>query len=98
MGTNATRDVGASRANTELWRVRQITGMTVKNTAGEDLGKVSDVMVSLKDAKVVVVALQYGSRLTASAKYFAVPWDALEMKTLTGKPSDVSFVLDVSKA
>jgi sporulation protein YlmC with PRC-barrel domain len=98
MAHDSTRDAGAGKADTDLWRVRKITGMTVKNTAGEDLGKVNDVMVSLKDAKVVYVALAYGSTLTGNAKYFAVPWNALELKTLTGKPSDVTFVLDVAKS
>jgi len=91
------RNVGAY-SSTDLWRVRKLTGMNVKNTAGEDLGKVNDIMVSLKDGKVAYAWLSYGSRLTGSAKYFAMPWDAMEMKSLTGKPSDVNFVADVSKA
>jgi sporulation protein YlmC with PRC-barrel domain len=92
------RDTSRGAASTDLWRVSKITGMAVKNTTGEDLGKVNDVMVSLKNAKVVYVALAYGSTLAGTAKYFAVPWDALEMKALTGKTTDVTFVLDVSKA
>jgi sporulation protein YlmC with PRC-barrel domain len=92
------RDAGAGHAGTDLWRVRKLIGMNVKNATGEDLGKVDDVMVSLKDAKIVYAWLVYGSRLTGSAKYFAVPWDALQMKALTGKPGDVNFVLDVPKA
>jgi sporulation protein YlmC with PRC-barrel domain len=88
----------AAYTGTDLWRVRKLSGMNVKNTAGEDLGKVNDIMVSLKDAKIVYAWVAYGSRLTGSAKYFAVPWDAMEMKSLTGKPTDVNFVVDVSKA
>ena len=88
----------AAYTGTDLWRVRKLTGMNVKNTAGEDLGKVNDIMVSLKDGKIAYAWVAYGSRLTGSAKYFAVPWDAMEMKSLTGKPTDVNFVVDVSKA
>jgi sporulation protein YlmC with PRC-barrel domain len=98
MAGGSGRDVGAGRASHDLWRVRKLTGMNVKNTANEDLGKVSDIMVSLKDGKVAYAWLAYGSRLTGSAKYFAVPWDAMEMKSLTGKPTDVNFIVDVSKA
>ncbi|HTK74290.1 MAG TPA: PRC-barrel domain-containing protein [Gemmataceae bacterium] len=94
----SSRDAGAGHASKELLRVRKVIGMNVKNTSGEDLGKVDDVMVSLKDAKIVYAWLSHGSRLTGSAKYFAVPWDAMEMKSLTGKPTDVNFVLDVTKA
>jgi len=94
----SSRDAGAGHASTDLWRVRKLTGMNVKNTTGEDLGKVNDIMVSLKDGKVAYAWLAYGSRLTGSAKYFAVPWDAMELKTLTGKPTDVNFVVDMSKA
>src|SRR5262245_3974256 len=82
---------------TELWRIRKLTGMNVKNTAGEDLGKVSDIMVSLKNAKVAYTWMSYGNRLTAT-KYFAVPCDAMELKSLTGKPTDMAFVVDVSKS
>lgn len=95
---SATKDLAASHADAGLWRVRKLTGMNVKNTTGEDVGKVNDIMVSLRDGKIAYAWVAYGSRLTGSAKYFAVPWDALEMKSLTGKPSDVNFVLDVSKA
>jgi sporulation protein YlmC with PRC-barrel domain len=90
--------IAAAYASTDLWRVRKLTGMNVKNTAGEDVGKVNDIMVSLKDGKIVYAWLAYGSRLTGSAKYFAVPWDAMEMKSLSGKPTDVNFVVDVTKA
>jgi sporulation protein YlmC with PRC-barrel domain len=90
--------LAASPSTTELWRVRKLTGMNVKNTAGEDLGKISDIMVSLKNAKVVYSWMSYGSRLTGTAKYFAVPCDAMEMKSLTGKPADMAFVVDVSKS
>jgi len=92
------RVAAATHPGTDLWRVRKLTGMTVRNTAGDDLGKVDDIMVSLKDGKIAYAWVAYGSRLTGSAKYFAVPWDALEMKSLTGKPTDVNFVLDVSRA
>lgn len=90
--------LAASPATTELWRIRKLTGMNVKNTAGEDIGKVGDIMVSLKNAKVVYSWMSYGSRLTGTAKYFAVPCDAMELKSLTGKPSDVNFVVDVSRS
>ena len=100
MARDGARDTAAGRRgeHPDQWRVSKITGMAVKNTAGESLGKVNDVMVSLKGAKVVYVALAYGSTLAGSAKYFAVPWDALELKSLSGKPTDVTFVLDVTKA
>src|SRR5436309_10642887 len=66
----ATRSA-AAYTSTDLWRVRKVTGMNVKNTAGEDLGKVNDGMVSLKDGKVMYAWLAYRSRLTGSAKDFA---------------------------
>jgi sporulation protein YlmC with PRC-barrel domain len=88
----------AGDAKDQLFRLSSLMGLNVKNTAGEGVGEVNDVMVSLKDGKVVYAALQYGSRLGGTAKYFAVPWEAFEVKSLTGDPGKTTFVLDVPKA
>jgi len=100
MGRDTTRDTvtGRKTEEPEVWRVSKITGMSVKNRAGENLGKINDVMVSLKDAKVVFAALAYDVAGTTTAKYFAVPWEAMEVKSVTGKPTDVSMVLDVPRS
>jgi len=98
MGHDAARTTTGSRTeHADQWRVSKIIGLPVKNNAGEDLGKVNDVMVSLKNAKIVYVAVQHGGTLSGGAKYFAVPWDVMAIKPLS-KPTDVNVVLDVSKA
>jgi len=92
------RKTAASAGNdTTLMRLSKLNGMAVRNQAGEDCGKVRDFIVSLHDGRVEAAIFSYGGTARIGDKYFAAPWKVLEMKSLTGKPSDVCFVVRVSK-
>src|SRR5438552_1904394 len=93
----AADEAAKSKIPEGIFKASALNGIPFRNAKNENLGKLEDLVVN-KDGKVMYGWLAYGSRLTGSAKYFAVPWDAMEMKTLTGKPTDVNFVVDVGKA
>jgi sporulation protein YlmC with PRC-barrel domain len=77
-------------------RVREIDGMLVKNTEGDELGKIEDLVIELDDGRVSYAALSFGGVLGVGNKLFAVPWNALEVKQ--GKDAkDRYFVLAVDK-
>jgi len=96
---NATerRTEASSAADKKLMRLSALHGTHVRNQAGEDCGAVRDFVVSLHDARVESAIIGYGGTARIGEKYFAAPWKAMELKSLAGKPSDVSFVVSVSK-
>src|SRR5262249_54473602 len=66
--------VAADSVPTEsIHRASEVTGMTVKDTSGKDLGTVKDIVLDLGTGKVRYLALQYGGWLGLGSKLFAVP-------------------------
>jgi len=54
----------------------------VKNAAGEDLGKIEDLMIDLDSGRVAYAVLSFGGFLKMGNKLFAVPWEALKVDTV----------------
>ena len=64
----------------------------VKNAAGEDLGKVEDLMVDLHSGRIAYAVLSFGGFLKMGNKLFAVPWEALRIDT-----ANKQFIMNVDK-
>jgi sporulation protein YlmC with PRC-barrel domain len=73
-------------------RASTIAGMTVKNAAGKDLGKVEDVVVDMGTGQIRYAAISFGGFLGIGDKLFAVPMRALRLDTEAEQ-----FVLDADK-
>src|ERR1035438_8682615 len=69
-----------------------LAGDEVKNSAGEDLGKVDEIMIDIVSGKVAYAVLSFGGFLGMGNKLFAVPWSALRLNE-----DKKHFVLDVDK-
>lgn len=69
-----------------------VIGKAVKNSQGEDLGKIEDLAVDPNSGRIIYAVLSFGGFLGLGEKYFAIPWDALE---LTGDAKN--FVLNIDK-
>lgn len=69
-----------------------ITGNKVHNPAGEELGKVEDLMIDLTSGEVTYAVVSFGGVLGIGNKLFAVPLQALKTDT-----ENHEFVLDESK-
>lgn len=82
-------------AEFHLYKASAITAMRVYNPAGEDLGKISDLVMDAKDGKVAYCVLSYGGVAGVGAKMFAVPCDALAMHE---KDKTQYFVLNMDQA
>jgi len=70
-----------------------LAGDSVVNSAGEDLGKVDEIMIDISSGRVAYVVLSFGGFLRMGNKLFAVPWDVL-----TVDQDRKCFILDVEKA
>jgi sporulation protein YlmC with PRC-barrel domain len=64
----------------------------VRNPAGEDLGKVEEIMIDLASGRVAYVVLSFGGFLGIGDKLFAVPWNALRVDE-----GEHEFILDVDR-
>jgi len=69
-----------------------LAGDRVRNAAGEDLGKIEEIMLDVPSGRVAYAVLSFGGFLGMGNKLFAVPWNALTVDEL-----EHQFVLDVDK-
>lgn len=69
-----------------------LAGDSVMNKAGEDLGKIEELMIDLESGRVAYAVLSFGGFLKMGEKLFAVPFKALRLDAERNR-----FVLDVPK-
>ena len=69
-----------------------LAGDQVQNSAGEDLGKVDEIMIDIPAGKIAYAVLSFGGFLGMGNKLFAVPWSALRLDE-----DKKHFILDVDK-
>jgi sporulation protein YlmC with PRC-barrel domain len=69
-----------------------LTGDTVRNSDGETLGSVEEIMLDLNHGSVAYVVLASGGFLGVGQKYFAVPWELMRLDADAHE-----FILDVPK-
>src|ERR1022692_2715388 len=56
-----------------------LAGDPVQNSAGEDLGKVNEIMIDIPSGKIAYAVLSFGGFLGMGNKLFALPWSALRL-------------------
>jgi sporulation protein YlmC with PRC-barrel domain len=69
-----------------------LTGDKVVNSAGEDLGKIQDIMLDTPTGRVAYAVLSFGGFLGMGDKLFAIPWDKLSLDE-----ANKQFVLNIDK-
>src|SRR5579872_5459713 len=69
-----------------------LAGDKVRNSQGEDLGNVDEIMIDIPSGRVAYAVLSFGGVLGMGDKLFAVPWNAL-----TVDEDEKCFILDVDK-
>ncbi len=69
-----------------------LAGDRVRNSVGEDLGKLEEIMLDVPTGRVAYAVLSFGGFLGMGTKLFAIPWEALTLNE-----ADHEFILDVDK-
>jgi sporulation protein YlmC with PRC-barrel domain len=64
--------------HTEVIRAKKVIGTTVKNTAGEKIGTVEDIVLDKLSNNIVYAVVGFGGFLGLNEKYHPVPWSALD--------------------
>lgn len=70
-----------------------ISGDKVRNRKNEDLGKIEDIMLDVGDSRIAYAVLSFGGFMGMGDKYFAIPWESLELDT-----ANKCMILNVDKA
>jgi sporulation protein YlmC with PRC-barrel domain len=89
--TGTTR-VREERPTRRVLSAGTLAGDRVRNRAGEDLGKIEEIMIDLESGRVAYAVLSFGGFLGIGDKLFAVPWESLELNA-----AEHEFILDVDK-
>ena len=92
MDTGKIKQADPERRFRRVLAAGTLEGDKVMNHAGEDLGKVDELMIDLPTGRVAYVVLSYGGLLGMGNKLFAVPWGALRVDE-----DEKCFILDVDK-
>jgi len=69
----------ASKRYRRVLTASTLNGDSVRNSAGDDLGSVDDIMIDLPSGRIAYVVLSFGGVLGMGNKLFAVPWDVLRV-------------------
>ena len=56
-----------------------LKGDKVRNSAGEDLGVVDELMIDLGSGRIAYAVVSFGGMLRMGNKLFAVPWNAMQV-------------------
>ena len=64
----------------KVHRTANIIGVPVKNPAGENLGKIEEVVIDLETGRVAYLVVSFGGFLRMGEKLFAIPWEAVSLK------------------
>jgi sporulation protein YlmC with PRC-barrel domain len=95
-GDQIPRDDSASERDSRNYRavtaVSTLAGGHVRNSAGEDLGSIEEIMIDAPSGRVAYAVLSFGGILGLGSKLFAVPWEALTLNR-----ADHEFILNVDK-
>src|SRR5579871_1684618 len=92
MQTNKIKKTDPDKAFRRVLAANTLTGDSVRNAAGEDLGKIDEIMIDIPSGRVAYAVLSFGGFLGMGNKLFAVPWDALTLDE-----DNHEFILNVSK-
>jgi sporulation protein YlmC with PRC-barrel domain len=85
-------DSGDNKRFRRVLSAGTLSGDRVRNSAGEDLGKIEEIMLDIPSGRVAYAVLSFGGFLGMGNKLFAVPWNAL---TLDEREHE--FILNVDK-
>ncbi|MGH8588511.1 MAG: PRC-barrel domain-containing protein [Gammaproteobacteria bacterium] len=88
--TEARRDLRQDLAQTH--RAKAVIGMDVKNSQGEALGKIHDLVLNFDDGGIAYVVISSGGLLGIGDTLHAVPWKALSLNSQAN-----GFILNIDR-
>lgn len=77
--TGVTSSVLADHPQPEIVKGSKILGKSVQTMAGKDIGEIKDLAIDEIDGQIRYAVLSFGGILGLGEKYFAIPWEALQL-------------------
>ena len=84
--------MGMSAANSDAIRAKSVIGTGVKDTSGEKIGKIEDIVLDKLSNNIVFAIVGFGGFLGMGEKYHPIPWSALKYDEREG-----SYVVNFSR-
>lgn len=85
---------GRRIAGMNTYRSSKLVGMHVRNTEGERVGTIDDLVINMDNGQIAYAALGFGGILGLGEKLFAVPFHQMTFEHGT---NDTYFVLNVTR-
>lgn len=82
----------ANKSMQQVSRASKISGTKVKNTIGDSLGDINDLVIDPESGQVVYAVVTFGGVMGVGNKLFAIPWRALHWAS-----DKEYYVLDLDK-
>ena len=79
--------------HTSAIRASKVIGTTVKDSAGQKLGEVKDVVLDKQSNSILFGVMSFGGVLGMGEKYYPVPWSVLDYN-----PDKGGYVVPMSKS
>src|SRR6516225_5581456 len=92
MRTSKVKQTDPGRKLRHILSASTLSGNSVRNAAGDSLGKVDEIMIDIPAGRVAYAVLSFGGFLGLGNKLFAVPWSALKVDE-----DEKCFVLNADK-
>jgi sporulation protein YlmC with PRC-barrel domain len=64
--------------HTDAIRAKKVIGTAVKNTAGQKIGEIEDIVLEKTSNQILFAVVGFGGFLGMNEKYHPVPWSALD--------------------
>jgi sporulation protein YlmC with PRC-barrel domain len=78
-------------------RASKLIGTNIKNSRGEGVGEVEDIVVDAQSGQIRYLAVSYGGFLGLGDDLFAVPYEAFKVGHERDDPEDLVLMLDVTQ-
>lgn len=85
-------NISEARDASGVLKASDLIGKKVQDTDGKKLGSIKDLVIDPEDGSIQYAVLDFGGFLRLGDKYFAVPWEVLDMTD-----DQKAVVLDVRK-
>ena len=92
MQTNKIKQTDPDNKFRRVLSASTLSGNSVRNTAGDNLGTIDEIMIDIPTGRVAYAVLSFGGFLGMGDKLFAVPWSALKVDE-----DEKCFILNVDK-
>ena len=71
--------IGEARDRSGVLKASDLIGTKVQGTDGKNLGNIKDLVINPQDGDIQYAVLDFGGFAGIGDKYFAVPWEALQI-------------------